>query len=234
MLEVGDGPLVYVIGSPEPDVEIALSALLCPGLTFYDVGANVGYYTLIAARLVGATGRVVAFEPAPRNLAKLRRNLELNHFSNVSVRCEALSDTDTMAPFALVADPTQSKLAAQATAADHIAGYVEVKVRRLDALVDAEKLALPDFIKMDIEGGEVKALTGAVETLRQSRPVLLIELHQTEREVLSILGGLDYQTYRLTSQRELEPLHIVALPKERKDLHKAVENLFTLFEHPKL
>jgi FkbM family methyltransferase len=230
LLDVGDGPVGYLIGDPEPDVNLALGALLGPGLTFYDIGANVGYYTLIGARLVGPAGRVIAFEPAPQNLARLRHNVALNHLGNVAVRVEALGDADGAASFALAADPTQNKLAAQTKASDRIVGRVGVNVRRLDGLIEAEKLPLPDFIKMDIEGGEVKALIGARETLRQSRPALVIELHDTAREVTSLLGELGYRIYTLMPRRELGALHIVALPKERADLRGRIAEFSAPFE----
>ncbi len=221
-MDVGDGPLSLLIGNAEPDVEVALGALLGAGMTFYDIGANVGYYTLIGARLVGPTGKVVAFEPAPRNYSALTHNVELNGLGNVLLRSEALGDADTTASFALNADPTQAKLASLATADGRTVGCVDVTVRRLDGLVAAQKLPLPDVIKMDIEGGEVKALIGARETLRRGRPGLVIEVHGTEREVLSFLREQRYRAYWPMQRRELGALHVIAVPEERTDLGEKV------------
>jgi FkbM family methyltransferase len=230
LLDVGDGQLGYLIGNPEPDVDLVLGALLGPELTFYDIGANVGYYTLIGARLVGPTGRVIAFEPAPRHLAKLLHNVALNYLGNVSVRSEALGDADGMGSFAISSIPGHHRLAAQTTASDRIVGYVEVSVRRLDGLIEAEKLPLPDFIKMDIEGAEVKALIGAGETLRRSRPALVIELHDTAREVASLLSEMDYRIYSLMPGREPGGSHIIALPQERADLRKKIADFSAPFD----
>src|SRR5205085_2724142 len=75
----------YLMGSTEPAVQDALVEWLRPGMSFYDVGANVGFFTVLAARLVARSGTVVALEPVARNRAVLERNIALNAFANVTV-----------------------------------------------------------------------------------------------------------------------------------------------------
>ena len=80
----------YLLGTSEPDVQEALAKLLKPGMVFFDIGANVGYLTILAARLVGPSGSVVAFDPVPDHAACIRRNAAMNRFEHVSVRPEAI------------------------------------------------------------------------------------------------------------------------------------------------
>lgn len=92
------GQHVYATGEYEDSTSRVIAALLSPRDIVVDVGANVGYFTLLAASRVGAQGKVHAFEPIPSNQGEIRRNIELNGLSNVDVHPEALSDRDGDAP----------------------------------------------------------------------------------------------------------------------------------------
>src|SRR5215218_2287703 len=85
---------LIVRGTLEPPVQEALRRLLAPGDVFYDVGANVGFFTLVGARLVGEGGRVVAFEPVPWCAHAVGRNIELNAFAHAQIRAEAVGAQD--------------------------------------------------------------------------------------------------------------------------------------------
>lgn len=155
----------YLLGTTEPDEQAWLAARLCPGDVFYDVGANIGFHTVIAARLVGNAGTVVAFEPLPENAAQLRRNVELNSFANVEVVEAALSDGTGFANLSGSGHRTRRTLTKL--------GGVEVRTFRLD---DWEGPP-PDLLKIDVEGAELVVLEGALETIRRHRPDMLIEVH---------------------------------------------------------
>ena len=100
-LDTRGAPVFYGIGAAEPEAQALVAHWLNPGDVFYDVGANVGFFTLIGARRVGESGRVVAFEPAPTTRAALERNVRLNGFANVDIVEAAVSDAAGSATFVM-------------------------------------------------------------------------------------------------------------------------------------
>jgi FkbM family methyltransferase len=143
---VGSGTHGYWLGSNEYSKRRRLERMLRPGQVFYDVGANVGFYTLVASALVGPTGHVAAFEPQPRNVEYLRRHIELNRIRNCRVLPIALGERPGRARFQRAGHPAMGSLAS--------AGELEVEVASLDELVSRGVIPEPDVIKLDIEGGE--------------------------------------------------------------------------------
>jgi FkbM family methyltransferase len=145
-------------------------------MTAIDVGANIGYHTLRMARSVGPDGRVIAIEPAPRAVARLRRNLTLNEFRNVEVAVAALGDHDAeLAELQLQSSyPLSGRSGAE---------RVLVRVARLDTLVLERQLSRVDLVKIDVDGQEAKVLRGARGTLERFRPVLFFELTPSVVEV---------------------------------------------------
>lgn len=195
---------IFITGLYEPNEFCLLSKILKPGMTFVDVGANMGLYTLYAARRVGASGRVLAIEPSRREMAILKSNVELNQLKNVTIRQVALSDQLAEVEL-LVAGARNSghnTLGAFGynTTLDH---RETIQTQRLDQIVPLEGLQRIHIIKMDIEGAELGALRGAVDTLQRDHPLLLLELsdrllqHQraSSVEVLSLLAQLGYRVY---------------------------------------
>ncbi len=118
----------------------------------YDIGANVGFYTLLASALAGPRGRVVAFEPLPRNLEFLRAHVAMNGMTNVVIRSVALADHPGTRPFDDTPGPSEAHLAAR--------GSLTVECATLDALVAKGEIPPPDVIKMDVEGAELLVLRG--------------------------------------------------------------------------
>ena len=166
--------------SPE---EKLLDRLELMGQVVYDVGACAGAYSLFFSRRVGESGSVIAFEPQPENFAKLTRNLNLNRVSNVHAFELALGATT--GPRTIFKLPGMSTTASLAPEADSLfrrrAGVAQVV--RLDDLFGTMTLPPPGFIKIDVEGLELDVLQGALGTLSQHRPRLLIEVHGTSRSV---------------------------------------------------
>jgi FkbM family methyltransferase len=138
-----------------------VSRLLAPGMRVADVGANIGYYMLLAASRVGSTGRVACFEPEPDNLVELERNVRVNHLENVEVFPVAVGAEDGTASL----NPGMNGT----VAAD---GVISVPLRRLDSVLDRI-----DFLKVDVEGYEGHVLAGARELLATHRPTLFVEIH---------------------------------------------------------
>lgn len=158
----------YHVGLYEPAVSRQIALLLPRGGTFWDIGANAGYHTLLAARIAS---QVVAVEPDPDALEALKENLILNGVTNTSVLDAAVSNES--GTVTLMRNPNTLKSALEPLEKAGTPRMVEAIT--LDAL--AAKLGPPDLIKIDIEGAEVLALGGAGSLLREHQPILLLSLH---------------------------------------------------------
>ncbi len=183
------------LGRAEPEQTRQLVDALRPGRVFFDVGANVGYYSLLAAKCVGPSGLVVALEPVPRNLSFLYRHLQLNKFSNVRILPVACSDQLALTAFATETNPAIGHLMEEAAACG--SGDLLTATVALDEVVDALGVR-PDVIKIDVEGAELRVLRGACETLKRARPRILLEIHSEELRV-SCLDYLTQLGYRMRS-----------------------------------
>ena len=158
------------LGSYEWRKQAAISKRLRLGQTFFDIGANAGYFSLLWSRSVGASGRVVAVEPLPRNIEFLERHLAMNGISNVHVVRKAISDHRGTARFCVDGHST-SRLSDS--------GGLLVQVTTLDDLVE-ELGCPPDVMKVDIEGAELELLRGAKQVLENDRPVIFLALHSKD------------------------------------------------------
>lgn len=206
------------LGTQEVEQSKSLTNLLRAGQIFFDVGANVGFYSLLGARLVGDSGRVIAFEPMPRNLAFLHRHVRLNRAENVTILPLACADVLATELFLAGENCALGRLAPDHRVAGSSAaraGDLLVATISLDAA--AEKLGLmPDVIKIDVEGAELRVLQGAAHILQHARPSLLLSVHSDElREAcLAHLGGLDYRAVPLNFPAPEEATEFLMWPHE--------------------
>jgi FkbM family methyltransferase len=195
----------YVHGSSERPVQEALAGRLCRGDVFYDIGANVGFFSLLAARLVGPGGYVCAFEPHPRNAATVAANAALNampHLRVFEVAVGAFARRDELLMTEWDGGATLSGLPLGPSAP---VARAAVEVVPLDEFVPAHGLPLPTFVKIDVEGAEVEVIDGMVRTIEQSRPVLLYEVDDGDEGVFRRrwdeldrrVRGLGYDVTRL-------------------------------------
>jgi FkbM family methyltransferase len=218
----GDSIASYLLGKVEEPLQQLLQLWLKPGMTMYDVGANVGFVTVIAARLVGEKGRVYSFEPVPALANQAQYNAGLNQFQQVVIYRSALGDHDGDASFQLAPDVMTGALVSQDSPLRQKAGVLRVKVRQLDTLVETDKLTPPDMMKIDVEGAEADVLDGGVQVLRKARPILIIEVHSTNEVVADRIAALDYVGRVLGSSAPIRsaPSHatVVAVPEERASL----------------
>jgi FkbM family methyltransferase len=163
----------YLSGPNEPLTTRLFKASVRPGDTVIDIGANVGFYTLLAARLVGSSGRVYAFEPEPRNFEILCRNISLNAYSHVTPRRCAVWRRDGQVNLYLSNDrdtgahTLRARHAMKYFDSEEGGNFAEVDCVTLDAVLD--KSMHVDVIKMDIEGAEAGALEGMSRTIRNSQ-----------------------------------------------------------------
>jgi FkbM family methyltransferase len=150
------------LGTYEPQETIWVEQWLKPGMTFVDIGANVGYFTALAARRVGSSGRLFAVEPQPHVYRKLRQMIEDNSLSQVTAICAGLSDAPGILPLFLPADACFNN----ATMVRHEgARSIEVPVKTLDTCLDEWGVERIDLLKIDVEGHEPSVFRGAASAL---------------------------------------------------------------------
>jgi len=210
VLEPGDGAVelvklgaieLYVpaddptIGSPmlrrgahQPHLAALLRRILAPGMTFVDVGANIGYFSLLAARILEGRGRVVAIEPGARNCRLLHRSVVRNQLSNVEIHPYALSDR--RGTLAYVAEGSNGTISDLDATRDAPPGAHLVPAATLDALVAG--LDRVDVIKLDVEGAEGRVLRGAARTLGRHRPAVVSEVSPS---LLQRISGVSAEAY---------------------------------------
>lgn len=175
------------LGFYEFEKQRLISSMIEPGTVFYDVGANVGFYSLLAAALVGPQGQVFAFEPLPRNVTYLRKHLELNRVSNVEILELAIAEQNGMASF--IPEPSGFMGRLSDT------GCLPVAVASLDSLLEKGRLVPPHSIKIDIEGAELFALRGAATRIQQYRPLIFLATHGRDLHTAccNLLKSWDYE-----------------------------------------
>jgi FkbM family methyltransferase len=172
-------------GQHEPAVQRAMTALLRPGMTFWDVGAHLGFFTLLAARLVGCTGHVHAFEPVEQNRQQLMAAVDRNGCANVVIHALAFSSTAGQALLH----------AHESSAMWSLAGEGEDGVRVQYETLDSVELPAPDLVKIDVEGAELDVLRGGRKLLVEARPALVVEFttNALVEEARRLLPGYHFE-----------------------------------------
>jgi len=209
---VGAGEHGYWLGSYEMRKRQAFEVEIPQGAVVFDVGANVGYYSLLAAVLVGNEGRVYAFEPLPRNVRFLRRHVTLNHMDNVEVIEAAVSDHTGAASFDLGASSAMGHLSD--------AGDIEVRLVCLDEMLENGDIQPPDYMKVDVEGAEYEVLQGARKVIQRYRPTFFLDTHQREahQPLIALLKELGY-TFKILDDKPLtETRELIAYPAKQENL----------------
>jgi FkbM family methyltransferase len=158
-----------VAGSYEEQTTRLVREVLKEGMTVLDLGANVGYYTLLAARQVGETGRVFAFEPWHESFSLLQRNVKANGFNNIVPVAKAVSNRCGKQRLFLDNDPASRSLEEE----DAGKNWVETEVTTVDEFVRERNISV-DLIKMDVEGSEMKVLEAMTETIRANKSLKII------------------------------------------------------------
>jgi FkbM family methyltransferase len=181
-----------------------LHDFLKPEMVVLDVGANIGEYTLFAAKRV-ASGRVLSFEPVPSIRKELEENILLNHFQNITVLSYGLSDQPGQFPIFMMGEDENEGQATFFSDAGSTQNSVLADLKVLDTEWPTFQLARLDFIKMDIEGSELMALRGSVNTIIQFRPLIVLEISDvtyeaagyTKKEINDFFTKLNYLAYEL-------------------------------------
>jgi FkbM family methyltransferase len=182
---VGSGNHVCWLGLYEYRKQLALKRMVAPGSVFFDIGAHVGFHSLLASRVVGPAGRVCAFEPFPRNQGYLHEHVRLNAASNVQVIEAAVANRAGVESFA-----------AQGTYMGGLreSGGLSVRTVSIDALLEEGAIPPPDYAKVDVEGGELRVLEGMRATLTTHRPTLFLATHSADlhRDCVRLLVEMGY------------------------------------------
>lgn len=166
---IGKGTHGYWLGHYEADKQRVFQRVCRPGQCVFDIGANLGYYTLLASRLVGPAGRVMAFEPFPENITQIERHLALNQSHNVTVVPAAVCDNDGTARFQTGAAREMGHLSNE--------GGLTVRTVSLDAGIARGEWPAPDVMKIDVEGAESSVLAGAAHLLETHHPTIILACH---------------------------------------------------------
>jgi FkbM family methyltransferase len=219
----------------EPAEEAFVERFLQPGMTVVDAGAHGGFYSLLARRIVGSGGRVIAFEPSPRDRRRLALNLRLNRFLDVRVIPAALGESEGETDFYVV-HGLETGFGGRRR--PHVAGRIRtirVPLTTLDHSLERAGIVAVDLVKIDVEGGELAVLRGAERLLgNPRRPVILCEISDERsaawghrgRDVYDHLAAIGYAWFavqdrgRLIHQPAAEAFHgnFVAVPPERVDM----------------
>ena len=165
-----------------------LRRFLQPGMGVLDIGANIGVFALLAAAKVGPDGYVLAVEPNPANTRLLEASRRLNGFAQLVV-CQAAADS-RIGLLGLHASNSNGTTSSIEQEADLLAGAHTVAALRVDDLIAARQRI--DFVKIDAEGAEFKALLGTEQTIRRTLPVILSEFSPGLLALISGIGGPSY------------------------------------------
>jgi FkbM family methyltransferase len=214
-----DGYSVYVRGSDrdigsaiakgisyEPHVTALLKRELRRGDTVLDIGANIGYFTMLSAKQVGSMGRVIAVEPMDKNLQLIYLGIKKNRFENVDVFPFGASDHDGLV--SVVTDPNTSNALVQSVLSNKRSS-IFAPVRTLDWM--CQGIANINFIKIDIEGHEVFAWRGAERLLATHRPRIATEFHPYAMKENSGLDSSEYLALMLEYSHAIE---VIVSPEE--------------------
>lgn len=178
-----------------------------------DVGANTGYYSFLAADFFGEKARIYSFEPVAEFVDCMNESIKINRFEkSIAIYDVALSDVNGKSE--IYVSGTCSSLEKDFNK-DRSLPQRSIVTRKLDDIVNEKNIKM-DFIKMDIEGHELKALKGGIKSIRQQKPILFVEITQTFRahnfindnywQTIDTLLGLGYAAYRLNKNNVLEKI----------------------------
>jgi FkbM family methyltransferase len=186
----------YWLGTYELALQAALRDLIQPGAVIYDIGANIGYVSLLLAKATGEKGKVYAFEALPENAERWHKNVLLNRMEDrLSLFHGAVAQTTSQVRFLVHTSGGMGKAAGSAGRQDQYQSEICIPGISLDEFVYGQDNPTPQVVKMDIEGGEVLALPGMQRVLVEARPLMLMELHgpESSRVAWETLTAANYQ-----------------------------------------
>ena len=217
--------MIYLFGNFEPPTIKFLEKYIKKGDLIFDIGANVGYHTLIFSELTGENGSVFAFEPEPDNYKTLKKNVDLNSLKNVICINKALSDREETLNFYVSKSFNKGTHFLVYNPIQHLKDPIKIDVIPLSNFIKENNIKCIDFIKIDVEGAEFEVIKGMEKSLIHFKPTLLVEINneaqethgKTSKSLKEYICGLGYDPYDI-----LEDGNITESPVER--IHN-VENV---------
>lgn len=207
----GGGGSVY-LNAIEPQQTSALVETLNDGKVFIDIGANVGYYTILGSRLVGKKGLVIAVEPTIRNIYYLYRHVVLNKAHNVLIVSAAVADALSVATFSPGVNYAEGHLSSECGPLEGNSGNSATIVPTVTLDDVVRKLdVIPDVIKIDVEGAEYLVLQGAYSTIIEAKPIIFLSVHSEllRLKCLKYLSEIGY-AIEVLSKDKLNPTEYLA------------------------
>lgn len=160
----------FMLGEYEPETTKTFKSLIKKGDVVVDVGANIGYYTLLSARAVGNKGKVFSFEPDLMNYSLLEKNVEINGYKNIVLVKKAVSDKNSIERFYINSPNTNSLIFSE----DQSEKSINVETIKLDDYFNDNKIKIIKLVKLDIEGAEALALNGMKKLIRENKIISII------------------------------------------------------------
>jgi len=231
--DLPEGNQIFYYGFCESNLTIFFIRFLKPGETFIDIGANIGFYSMLASDLVGSTGKILSFEPTPRTFKTLQKNALLQ--KNISVENMALSDKDETISIADYGSKFSGSNSLNPILPKEVDNFLKttptkiaIRATTLDAMVEQYTLH-PSFIKIDVEGYESHVLKGMKNVLSLSRPVLSIEMckhpewKENVTETFSLLQKNNYRSYEISplgfliscERNSYNDINLIFVPEEK-------------------
>jgi len=202
--------LAMLFGRYEPDVVREITSTPDPIKVAYDIGAHIGFMSLVLMKRVGTKGKVFAFEPVPENLASIEQLISLNRIDGlIQVVPLAVGDNNGNQNMVLWQSPFMYLL--EDALDEQKAGFcarIEIETCTLDEFVFERRNPPPDFMKIDVEGAETKVLRGAAKTVKTYSPRMVIEIHGPRYacETWDLVQGFGYKWWHLISSKR-EAVH---------------------------
>jgi len=192
------GYRIYSTKEYEPHVSQALRSVLKPGMVFLDIGANIGYFTLLASSMIGDQGKVISFEPNPENVRFLRKSIKANKYNNIDLFQYAIADKKQILSLE-IGGASSNGMLKEVSLFNKIVRKNTIKTVALDNFLGEQEI---DVVKLDIEGAEPLALKGMMRLVKKNNPVIFLEFTPnliqrisgiSSDDFLDILFGLGYE-----------------------------------------
>jgi len=216
---------IFWYGHYEQPVAILLENIVKPDSIVLDIGANIGYFTLIAAQKA-KKGKVVAFEPVQELSKKLQQNIRENHFQNIKVVEAAAGESEKDSTIYLSTSENSGMSSLQPP--ENFSGLSQaVKIINIDQWIKQSEIEKIDIVKLDIEGSELFALRGMKETLINFKPFLIVEINKNilanfslvPGDIMNYLTGLGYISFDISEKGELKKYSGVLLNENAAFVH---------------
>lgn len=223
-------------GIYEPELLKEIKSTLINGSTFIDGGANIGFFSLIASKIIGPKGVVIAFEPTPLTSSFLKKNIKINNINNVVVSNNGLSSSEKYLPFVLTNKPEgNSIIFDKEKNLSNKNEIININTTSIDKFCINNDIQKVDLIKLDIEGQELEAIKGAKETLISNKNIKIIfELNiaysrdgiEFAKEIYKELNKLNFSNFEALLDPRISIKNLDSL--ENIELLKKITNRYNV------